>query len=90
MKCVVFSLVAMLGVGSQALCCERVVSRAAVVVSEPAVALAVPLVAANHFGTSTHVFAAPVVNPLIVVERPLFVPRVSVFAPRRSLRVFVR
>ena len=84
-------LIALLG--SQADCCDRVVSHAAVVVADPAVALAVPLVFqdAGHHASAT-VLAAPLVSPLVVVPQPLAVPhvRVQAFGFRRGVRAFAR
>jgi hypothetical protein len=93
MKRVVLSVAALVALlSSRSAACDRVVSRA-VVVSNPAIAVAVPLVVedAGYF-SSAHVLAAPVVSPLVVVQRPLFAPRaqVRVFALRKGVRVFVR
>jgi hypothetical protein len=58
-----------------------------------AVALALPLFIDDPYsGSAAQVLAAPVLQPVIVVPRPVFAPRsrVQVFVPQRRVRVFVR
>jgi hypothetical protein len=82
MKRLVFAATALIGLAaSPSLACDRSSSFAAV---------AVPLLIEDHY--AAQVLVAPVIEPLVVVRRPLFVPRarVQVFSPRRGVRVFVR
>jgi hypothetical protein len=60
------------------------------VVPAPSVALAVPVLLDHCAAPAATVLVAPVVDPIVVVQKPLLVPRaVRVFSTRRSMR-FVR
>jgi hypothetical protein len=84
MKRVAYGAMALIGLMASPLpACEPVAS----------FALAVPLFVEDAYaGRAVQVLVAPVIEPLIVVPRPLIVPRprVQVFTPRRGVRVFVR
>ncbi len=98
MKRVVLSVAAAVALmSSRSEACDGRVSRA-VVVSKPALAVAVPLVVedAGYF-SAAHVLAAPlvspvVVSPVVVVQPHLFTPHVGVrvFGSRSGVRVFAR